>query len=218
MMPTTIVAQNGIMIKQKTTIVSVSNCPVRIVKDSTTGATAIHDVQLPAAGQDQRFGHRPQDHLAQPGRRRAHTTSRCRSPRRRRSAQIPPAADQGARRLRAEEQERQHHLQGVRHGDVQGLRGSDPRSGGSLFPSASVARRAAPLSGPAGRGAGGAVTVCPGGVFCDRSARNGRRVRNRGRLEAGYMKGPDRYGDSRASDAGRPLRHRRGNSKSGGRS
>ncbi len=48
-MPTTIVAQSGPTITQKTKI-SVTNCPVQIVKHRTSGATAIVTVQAPAAG------------------------------------------------------------------------------------------------------------------------------------------------------------------------
>ncbi len=48
-MPTTIVAQSGPTITQKTKI-SVTNCPVQILKHRTSGATAIMTVQLPAAG------------------------------------------------------------------------------------------------------------------------------------------------------------------------
>jgi hypothetical protein len=48
-MPTTIVAQSGPTITQKTKI-SPTNCPVQIVKHRTSGATAIMTVQLPAAG------------------------------------------------------------------------------------------------------------------------------------------------------------------------
>ncbi len=48
-MPTTILAQSGPTITQKTKI-SVTNCPVQILKHRTSGATAIMTVQLPAAG------------------------------------------------------------------------------------------------------------------------------------------------------------------------
>ncbi len=48
-MPTTIVAQSGPTITQKTKI-SVTNCPVQIVKHRTSGTTAVMTVQLPAAG------------------------------------------------------------------------------------------------------------------------------------------------------------------------
>jgi hypothetical protein len=48
-MPTTIVAQSGPTVTQKTKI-SVTNCPVQILKHRTSGATAIMTVQLPAAG------------------------------------------------------------------------------------------------------------------------------------------------------------------------
>ncbi len=48
-MPTTIVAQSGPTITQKTKI-SPTNCPVQILKHRTSGATAIMTVQAPAAG------------------------------------------------------------------------------------------------------------------------------------------------------------------------
>ncbi|MGH2854208.1 MAG: hypothetical protein ACRDLF_08470 [Solirubrobacteraceae bacterium] len=48
-MPTTIVAQNGATVTQKTKI-SPTKCPVEIVKHRTSGATAILTVQTPAAG------------------------------------------------------------------------------------------------------------------------------------------------------------------------
>jgi hypothetical protein len=48
-MPTTIVGQNGVTIAQKTKI-SVSNCPVLVVKHRTSGATALITVKTPSAG------------------------------------------------------------------------------------------------------------------------------------------------------------------------
>jgi hypothetical protein len=48
-MPTTIVAQNGVTVAQKTKI-SVTNCPVQIVKHRTSRGVAILTVQVPAAG------------------------------------------------------------------------------------------------------------------------------------------------------------------------
>jgi hypothetical protein len=48
-MPTTILAQNGVKITQSTKI-SVRNCPVQIVKHKTAGTTATMTVQAPAAG------------------------------------------------------------------------------------------------------------------------------------------------------------------------
>ncbi len=48
-MPTTIVAQSGPTVTQKTKITP-TNCPVQILKHRTSGATAIMTVQLPAAG------------------------------------------------------------------------------------------------------------------------------------------------------------------------
>jgi hypothetical protein len=48
-MPTTIVAQNGAKVTQKTKI-SVTNCPVEVVKHRTSGSTAIMTVQTPAPG------------------------------------------------------------------------------------------------------------------------------------------------------------------------
>jgi hypothetical protein len=48
-MPTTIVAQSGPTVTQKTKITP-TNCPVQIVKHRTSGTTAIMTVQLPAAG------------------------------------------------------------------------------------------------------------------------------------------------------------------------
>jgi hypothetical protein len=48
-MPTTIVAQSGPTVTQKTKITP-TNCPVQILKHRTSGATAIMTVQLPAGG------------------------------------------------------------------------------------------------------------------------------------------------------------------------
>lgn len=48
-MPTTIIAQNGAKITQKTKI-SVTNCPVQVVSHRTAGTTATMTVQAPAAG------------------------------------------------------------------------------------------------------------------------------------------------------------------------
>jgi hypothetical protein len=48
-MPTTIVAQSGPTITQKTKITP-TNCPVQILKHRTSGTTAVMTVQLPAAG------------------------------------------------------------------------------------------------------------------------------------------------------------------------
>ncbi len=48
-MPTTILAQSGKKITQKTNI-SVTNCPVQIIKHRTSGITAIMTVKAPAAG------------------------------------------------------------------------------------------------------------------------------------------------------------------------
>jgi hypothetical protein len=48
-MPTTIVGQNGVTIAQKTKI-SVSNCPVLVVKHRTSGVTALITVKTPSAG------------------------------------------------------------------------------------------------------------------------------------------------------------------------
>ncbi len=126
-MPTTIVAQSGPTVTQKTKI-SPTNCPVQIVKHRTSGATAIMTVQLPGRRAHQRQRHRPENRRAPPRQRRQGDAQRAAHRHRQgNTAQIPPAADQGARRLRAEEEGRL--LQGIRDGDLQSLTpGGEPET------------------------------------------------------------------------------------------
>ena len=87
-----------------------------------------HDRAAARRRAHQRQRHRPEDRRTPPRQRRQGDTQRVAERHRQGNpAQVPPAADQGARRLRAEEEGR--HLQGLRHGDLQGLApGGEPET------------------------------------------------------------------------------------------
>ena len=105
-MPTTLVGQNLATILEEPTI-SVRNCPVEIVKHKTSGSTATLNVQLPAAGSVSGGGTNLKFTKRSVGAGgRTNVKVSLTSRRQGSAAQIPPAADQGARRVRAEEQER----------------------------------------------------------------------------------------------------------------